>query len=71
MDKKDKIVQFVFRQIEKSGMQNRELCESAKITKALLCKWRNNGVCPRVDTLERVLNALGYELAIKKKEAGE
>ena len=68
MEKQDKIMAFVFRRIDESEMKERELCGSAGISQSSLHLWRDGGY-PRIDTLERVLNVLGYELAIKKREA--
>jgi transcriptional regulator with XRE-family HTH domain len=50
----------------KRGLTIDEVCEKSGINRGNLSSIENNKRIPRVDTLEKILNALGYELTVRK-----
>lgn len=50
-----------------AGLTQRELAERAYISVAQLSTYELNKVVPRVDILDSILDACGYELGIREK----
>jgi transcriptional regulator with XRE-family HTH domain len=63
------LVQQVFVLLDKTGMTYQELADRAKISPRLLERWRGN-VQPQIGNLEKVLNALGYNIVIYRNHNG-
>lgn len=63
------LVQQVFVLLDKTGMTYQELADRAKISPRLLERWRGN-VQPQIGNLEKVLNALGYNIVIYRDHNG-
>lgn len=51
-----------------SKLSFKKISDLSKVSNRTIEKWIYKGVMPSLDKAEKVLNALGYELKIVKKE---
>ena len=49
---------------KEKGLTWREIFAECQVTRNAMCYWRNGKCGPRVDTLQRLLNAVGKKLEI-------
>ena len=57
------------RVVEAEGLTAYKLdCISAGLGHGTVRGWLHRGLRPRLDLFERILNALGYEIVIRRKE---
>lgn len=61
------MVSFIREERKRQRMSMRELSELSGITVGTLKHWEYSGVMPTVDNFQKVIEALGYELHIVKK----
>ena len=61
------VVRFVFEEKARQGISYEQLAGAARTSVRTLVKWRSERI-PRVDTLTMVLDALGYDLYVRKKK---
>ena len=54
---------------KKGGVSQRDLAERSGVASTTICNIEIGNVNPRFDTLEILLNALGYKITVKSKEA--
>ena len=58
------------KQLRKDSHKSQQQIElKTGLRRASIANWENNRVSPRARDLETVLDALGYELCVRKKEA--
>lgn len=62
------MVNFFKEERKRQRMSIRELSELSGVSISTINKWEYCGVIPPIDKFQKVLNALGYELVISKKE---
>lgn len=55
----------------KQGWSDYRLTRAAGIAANVFTNWRHRPASPRIETLEAVLDVLGYQLAIVPKESGK
>lgn len=65
------MISFIREERKRQRMSIRELSELSGITVGAIRHWEYGGVMPTVDNFQKVLNALGYDLYIVKKEKGD
>jgi hypothetical protein len=68
MAKKHPIIEFIFEEIIKQDLYINGVAEVTSLTPTALYSWRNNNRTPRLNSLEEVLNVLGYTLTIKERK---
>ena len=67
--KKQKYSPELLQQLRKaSGLTLRQIEAKTSINHKNICRYENGEVTPNVSTLEVLLNGLGYEIVIEKKE---
>lgn len=50
------------------GLTQRQLAQKAGVTAQLIVGYENDKVIPKVNTFEKILNAMGYELYARPKK---
>ncbi|OFV69279.1 helix-turn-helix domain-containing protein [Acetobacterium wieringae] len=52
----------------KKGMSLKKLYHLSGVADSVIHRWETGETMPRIDVLQKVLNAMGYKLQIVKKE---
>lgn len=67
------IISALFEIIAEQGKRAEDVAWEAGLTRQALWSWKNRARTrgPSLDSLERVLDVLGYEIEIMKKDGGE
>lgn len=65
---KDQFVVELFKIIDNSGLTLKQIEHRSKVTMQSMVNWRAGMAAPNFTTTRRLLDALGYQMAIKKKK---
>jgi transcriptional regulator with XRE-family HTH domain len=57
--------------IERDGISPKDLAKRSGVDRRTVWSWTHEHRAPRIDMLEAVLNVLGYELTIRRKEPSD
>ena len=63
---REEIMAFVNRKVQEYGSPKTAM--DAGVSETIIFKWKNNKCGPRMDTLIRLLDIWGYEIAIRRKK---
>ena len=63
------MVKIIWDEIIAGDLSTEHLTEVSGVSRSIIRRWRNGRNAPRIENVEAVLNALGYELNVIKKEA--
>lgn len=61
------LVRFLFEEMTRQHLTNPVVAKQAGVSRCALWEWRNR-TTPKVSDLEACLNAIGYELVIRRRE---
>lgn len=62
------MVEFLRVERKKQRISIRELAELSGVNQRTISNWEYSGIMPTIENFQKVLNALGYDLRIVKKE---
>lgn len=63
------ITEFIFREMKEQKVTAKEMYKRTGHSETVISYWRTGIRTMSVGSAEKMLNALGYELSIKRKEA--
>jgi len=62
------IVHWMWSTINDQARSQRDVADEAKVSAAAMRRWRNGEREPSLQAVEAVVNALGYDLVLRKRE---
>lgn len=62
------LVRFLFEEMARQKITNPVVAKQAGVSKDAMWEWRNR-TTPKVSDLEACLNAIGYELVVRRRES--
>jgi hypothetical protein len=65
------LVSFIMTKMEEQRIPYAEMCIEAKVSERTLRRWRMGQTMPAIDDIERVINVLGYSLAVTYVHKGD
>ena len=65
------MVKIIWNDIIAGDLSTEHLTKVSGVSRSIIRRWRNGRNAPRIENVEAVLNALGYELKVIKKVEAE
>ena len=65
------MVKIIWDEIIAGDLSTEHLTKVSGVSRSIIRRWRNGRNAPRIENVEAVLNALGYELKVIKKVEAE